>query len=174
MNEAEPHVVCVCTKLCLTHGKSARTYVCFARGPLVYIWASSPLCKSESTLKAQWLKKVSDLEELVDVVEFKVTNGETELTKLCDDLKSNLTLLTTKVPNAAEGGTASFKTRLNSFMAEMQSWLMSVSKKEDAFVFVSHIVADSSNGEPAIVLHALNFFVRHKASLCLTVGSVVR
>ena len=40
--------------------------------------------------KQQWLKKIGELEELVDAAEFKVGDGEVELTKLLNDMKGNL------------------------------------------------------------------------------------
>ena len=112
--------------------------------------------------KQQWLKKIGELEELVDAAEFKVGDGEVELTKLLKDMKGNLAeLVATPGSDSSEGGQLPLKVRLNSFMAEMQSWIYSALKKQD-FVFEFIVVVGSSRIELATVLQSLNFSVRHK------------
>ncbi len=124
--------------MCFTHGKSIRAS------------------------KQQWLKKIGELEELVDAAEFKVGDGEVELTKLLKDMKGNLAeLVATPGSDSSEGGQLPLKVRLNSFMAEMQSWIYSALKKQD-FVFEFIVVVGSSRIELATVLQSLNFSVRHK------------
>ncbi len=112
--------------------------------------------------KQQWLKKIGELEELVDAAEFKVGDGEVELSNLLKDMKGKLADLVA-IPGSAssEGGQLPLKVRLNSFMAEMQSWIYSALKKQD-FVFEFIVVVGSSRIELATVLQSLNFSVRHK------------
>ncbi len=64
-----------------------------------------------------------------------MNHGEAELSKLLMDMKGNLADLVAMPGSASsEGGQLPLKVRLNSFMAEMQSWIYKALKKQD-FVF---------------------------------------
>ena len=118
--------VCVSAHDCASHMGSACARVC--------VIDASQFEKIDRTLKSQWLKKTTELEELIDVVQFKVTGGEPELTKLLADMRSNLLKLTSPTPIQGEPGSdpqLSFKTRLSAFQAEMSAWLIAMAKKQD-------------------------------------------
>jgi hypothetical protein len=104
-----------------------------------------PYGKSMRAGKQQWVKKVQDLEDLIDAAQFKVNDGEQELSNMLKDMKGNLAeLVATPGSDSSEGGQLPLKVRLNSFMAEMQSWIYSALKKQDC-VFEFIVVVGSSS-----------------------------
>ena len=110
-----------------------------------------PYGKSMRASKQQWVKKVGELEELIDAAQFKVNDGEQELSNMLKDMNAKYSELVATPGSAAsssekgqEKGQLPLKGRLNSFMAEMQSWIYSATKKQD-FVFEFIVVVGSSS-----------------------------
>lgn len=85
------------------------------------------------------MKKVGDLEDLVETTMFKVASGETEFTKTAQDMEQQLQQLTSKEKMINDKGEefVSFKVRLNKFMAEMHSWLSIAKKNQDCYIYIT-------------------------------------